>query len=59
MLATQEDLKRKIMHTEKRYDARFQAIFAALWEMLEEPKPPKRQIGSYDHSDRKSHRSKA
>jgi ORF6N domain len=59
MLATHEDLKRKIVHMEKRYDARFQAIFAALREMLNEPEPPKRQIGFHVQADKKSRPSKA
>ena len=58
MLATHEDLKRKIRHMEKRYDARFQAIFAALREMLDEPEPPKRQIGFHTQPDKKSRQAK-
>lgn len=45
MLATHEDLRRKIDEMEKRYDARFQSVFATLRQMLETPFPPKRQIG--------------
>ena len=45
MLATHEDLRRKITEMEKRYDSKFQAVFAALRQMLETPIPPKRQIG--------------
>jgi hypothetical protein len=30
---------------EKRYDARFQIVFAAIKEMLEAPQKPKRSIG--------------
>jgi len=59
MLATHEDLKRKIMHMERRYDARFQAIFAALREMLDEPEPSKRQIGFHTQLDKKSRQTKA
>ena len=45
MLATHEDLRRKIMEMEKRYDSKFHAVFATLRQMLETPIPPKRQIG--------------
>jgi hypothetical protein len=45
MLATHEDLRRKIDEMEKRYDAKFHAVFATLRQMLEAPIPPKRQIG--------------
>jgi ORF6N domain-containing protein len=45
MLATHEDLRRKIMEMEKRYDSKFQAVFATLRQMLETPIPPKKQIG--------------
>ena len=42
MLATHEDLRRKIDAMEKRYDARFQAVFEAIRQMLETPIPPKK-----------------
>jgi ORF6N domain len=45
MLATHEDLRRKIIEMEKRYDSKFHAVFATLRQMLETPIPPKRQIG--------------
>jgi hypothetical protein len=45
MLATREDLRRKIIEMEKRYDSKFHAVFATLRQMLETPIPPKRQIG--------------
>lgn len=45
MLGTQEDLKQKLLEMEKSYDAKFQAVFATLKQMLETPIPPKRQIG--------------
>ncbi len=44
MLATHDDLRRKIGEMEKRYDARFQTVFTTLWQRLETPIPPKRQI---------------
>lgn len=45
MLATHEDLRRKIDEMEKRYDSQFHAVFATLRQMLETPIPAKRQIG--------------
>ena len=45
MLATHEDLRRKITEMEKRYDSKFHAVFATLRQMLETPIPLKRQIG--------------
>jgi len=45
MLATHEDLRRKIMEMEKRYDSKFHAVFATLRQMLETPIPPRKQIG--------------
>ena len=45
MLATHEDLRRKISEMEKRYDAKFHAVFATLRQMLETPIPSQRQIG--------------
>ena len=45
MLATPEDLRRKIMEMEKRYDSKFHAVFATLRQMLETPIPAKKQIG--------------
>src|SRR5579863_1492784 len=45
LMATHEDLRRKIEQMEKRYDARFQAVFATLKQMLEVPAPRKREIG--------------
>ena len=45
MLATHEDLRRKIDAMEKRYDARFQAVFDTIPQMLETPNPMKKAIG--------------
>jgi hypothetical protein len=45
MLATHEELRRKIDAMEKRYDARFQAVFATIRQMLETPVPAKKPIG--------------
>lgn len=45
MLVTHEELRQKIEHMEKRYDAKFQIVFATIKEMLETPVKPKRSIG--------------
>ncbi len=45
LLSTHEDLRRKIDATEKRYDARFQAVFDTIRQMLETPIPMKKAIG--------------
>ena len=45
MLATHEELRRKIDVMEKRYDARFQAVFETIRQMLETPIPGKKPIG--------------
>lgn len=45
LLATNEDLRLKIEQMERRYDARFQAVFAALKEMLDAPVKKKKAIG--------------
>ena len=45
MLATHEELRRKIDAMEKRYDARFQAVFETIRQMLVTPIPAKKPIG--------------
>jgi hypothetical protein len=45
MLSTHEDLRRNIDAMEKRYDARFQAVFDTIRQMLETPVPWKKAIG--------------
>lgn len=51
MLATHDDLRRKIIEMEKRYDSKFHAVFATLRQMLETPIPPRRQIGFHSKID--------
>ncbi|MGB2634390.1 MAG: ORF6N domain-containing protein [Candidatus Acidiferrum sp.] len=45
LLATHEELRRKIEQLERKYDSRFQAVFAIIKQMLATPIPPKRTIG--------------
>jgi hypothetical protein len=42
LLATHADLRRKIEQMEKRYDAKFSAVFLTLKQMLEVPVPRKK-----------------
>lgn len=45
MLATHEELRRKIGAMEKRYDARFRAVFETIRQMLATPLPARKPIG--------------
>ncbi len=45
LLATHEDLKRKIKTMEKKYDYQFKAVFEAIKELLSTPEKPKKPIG--------------
>jgi hypothetical protein len=45
MIATHEDLARKLAALEKKNDAQFKVVFDALRELMKPPEPPKRQIG--------------
>jgi hypothetical protein len=51
MLASNEELRRKIEAMEKKYDDQFNVVFAAIKELLTPPpEPPKRRIG-FHHDD--------
>lgn len=45
MLATHEDLRRKIEEMESKYDEQFQIVFEAIQQLLTEEEEPKRKIG--------------
>jgi hypothetical protein len=46
ILATHKDLARKLQEMEKKYDARFKVVFAAIRKLMEPPPvPPSRRIG--------------
>jgi hypothetical protein len=47
LLATHDDLTRKLNEVEKKYDAQFTIVFEALRELMVEPEPPKKEIGFY------------
>ena len=45
ILATHEELRRKIEQMEKKYDGQFQAVFEAIRALMAPPLKPKRKIG--------------
>ena len=52
MLATNQKLRHKIEEMEKRYDAKFQVVFAAIESMLEDEDLPKPGIGFHAPVDK-------
>ena len=45
MLATHDDLARKLDALDKKYDAQFKAVFDAIRQLMAPPEPKRRQIG--------------
>jgi propanediol dehydratase small subunit len=45
MLASHEELARRLDELEERYDAQFKAIFDAIRQLMAPPQPPRRRIG--------------
>ena len=45
MLASNEDLARKIAALERKYDAQFKIVFDAIRELMVPPEPKRRPIG--------------
>jgi hypothetical protein len=45
MLASNEDLARKLAALEKKYDAQFRVVFDAIRELMTPPESKKRKIG--------------
>jgi hypothetical protein len=45
ILATHEDLARKMVALENKYDAQFKVVFDAIRELMAPPTPSKRRIG--------------
>jgi hypothetical protein len=45
MLASNENLKRKLTALEKKYDKQFKIVFEAIYELMEPPAKKKRKIG--------------
>lgn len=48
VLASHEELARKLNALEKRYDANFRAVFDAIRDLMAPPKKESRPIGSQD-----------
>lgn len=53
MLATHEELKRKIEAMEHRYDGQFRIVFEAISQLIEEEEKPKKKIGYIKESQTK------
>jgi hypothetical protein len=45
MLASNEDLARKLAALEKKYDSQFRVVFEAIRKLMTPPEPNKRKIG--------------
>ncbi len=45
VLATHQDLQRKLLELESRYDAQFRVVFDAIRQLIEQPPKETRQIG--------------
>lgn len=45
MLASHEDLARKLHALERKYDSQFKAVFDAIWLLMAPPAKPARRIG--------------
>jgi len=45
MIASHDDLKRKIEAMEKKYDEQFRIVFEAITQLIEEDEGPKKKIG--------------
>jgi hypothetical protein len=60
ILATHEDLARKMVILEKKYDAQFKVVFDAIRELMASAVPAKRRIGLTSHASRQdAHRDRA
>jgi hypothetical protein len=53
MLATHEDLKRKIDAIEKKYDEQFAIVFKVIKKLIEDDEKPKKKIGYLKESQAK------
>jgi len=45
MLASHDDLKRKLTDLEKKYDKQFKIVFEAIYELMTPPQTKKAKIG--------------
>ncbi|RJP33505.1 MAG: ORF6N domain-containing protein [Candidatus Omnitrophota bacterium] len=51
MLASNEELARKLDALEKKYDEQFKVVFNAIWELMKPPEPKRRQIGFHSEKE--------
>lgn len=51
LLLSHEDLKRKIISMEKKYDQQFKIVFDAIRQLLTPPEKSKRRIGFHTYND--------
>ncbi|MCY3023225.1 MAG: hypothetical protein NTW87_29970 [Planctomycetota bacterium] len=49
ILATHQDLARKLDEMEQRYDSQFKVVFDAIRQLMAPPKPPRGRIGFKRH----------
>jgi hypothetical protein len=56
LLASHEDLARKLAELEKKYDEQFRVVFDALRELMMPPAPPKKEIGFHVREKRATYR---
>jgi hypothetical protein len=56
LLASHEDLARKLAELEKKYDEQFRVVFDALHELMMPPAPPKKEIGFHVKEQRATYR---
>lgn len=51
LLISHEDLKRKVLAMEEKYDGQFKIVFDAIRQLLTPPEKPRRRIGFHPHED--------
>lgn len=56
LLATHEDLARKLKELERKYDRKFAVVFEAIRELMAPPDPARKQIGFHVKEGRVAYR---
>jgi hypothetical protein len=56
LLATHEDLARKLKELERKYDRKFAVVFEAIRELMAPPDPARKQIGFHVKEGQVAHR---
>ena len=59
LLASHEDLARKLAELEKKYDEKFRVVFDALRELMTPPAPAKKEIGFHVKEKRANYKTKS